>query len=282
MKTLLHSGNAIEILDYDLRKITPEDANEIMKLYFKHLVVVFRKQNLLPSDMINIALQFGSPEFFDNETVKQRSPMGVNGVQRVCKGFNEDGTPMGLFGHDDDLDWHANRPSAEQDRKPIIFLYAAHDSNKSRISWANMAMAYEDLDQETKDFLEDKKGIYGFEPDRYTKSFNIWKSHRNLEGQKFIRTNCAGLKGMFFPYYQFFGFKDVDEDISKKYTDKLFQHAYQEKYFYHHDYQDGDVLLGDQWLTVHKRWATELGNRMLYRVSMDWSKIDIENLYGKK
>jgi alpha-ketoglutarate-dependent taurine dioxygenase len=278
LKTKIHGGNAIEILDYDLKKITTKDAHQIMKYYFNHLVVVFRKQNLSPSDMIDIAKIFGDPEFFDEKTVLQRSPMGVNGVQRVCAGFNEDGSPRGLFGHDDDLDWHANRPSAELDRKPIIFLYAAHDSAGSRISWANMAMAYDDLDEETKLFINNKKGIYGFEPNTYTKSFNIWKPHRNLEGQNFIRTNPIGIKGMFFPYYQFFGFKDVDENTSEFYKKKLYEHAYQEKYFYHHNYEDGDVLLGDQWLTVHKRWAIELKNRMLYRVSMDWKNINLRDL----
>lgn len=276
MKTTILSGNAVEISDYDLSTIDSNAAHEIMKLYFKHLVVVFRNQKLTPADMIKIANHFGIPEYFDQETVNQRSPDGVNGVQRVCKGQNPDGTAMGLFGHDDDLDWHANRPSSETERKPIIFLYAAHDSAGSRISWANMAMAYEDLDLETKEFLEYANGIYGFEPNTYTRHFNIWKSHRNLQGQRFIRVNPIGVKGMFFPYYQFFGFKDVDKQLSDSYTEKLFNHAYQEKYFYHHDYQDGDVILGDQWLTVHKRWAVELGNRMLHRVSTDWSKIDLD------
>jgi alpha-ketoglutarate-dependent taurine dioxygenase len=80
---------------------------------------------------------------------------------------------------------------------------------------------------------------------------------------------------MFFPYHQFFGFKDVDKKLSDNIVDKLYNHSYQEKYFYHHDYQDGDVIFGDQWLTVHKRWKTDLGDRMLYRVSMDWSKVRI-------
>lgn len=275
MKTQKLNANAIEILDYDLRDITIDDAHTIMELYFNYLVVILRNQSLTPDDMIRIASVIGEPEYFDANTVEQRSPDKVNGVQRVCQGFNPDGTPMGLFGHDDDLEWHANRPSAETERKPIIFLYAQHDTDRSRISWANMQMAYKDLDSDIKEFLKDKKGIYGFEPNTYTKSFNMWKPHKNLEGQDFIRTNPVGLKGMFFPYYQFFGFKDVDQQTSDYYTDLLFDHAYQEKYFYHHDYKDGDVILGDQWLTVHKRWKTELKDRMIYRVSMDWKNIDV-------
>lgn len=275
MKTKILSANAIEIYDLDLNDITKDDVNYIARLYFQHLVVVIRNQKLNAKDLIEVASKFGEPEIFDEKVFEQRAAEGVNGVQRVCKGSHDNGTPKGLFGHDDELDWHANRPSAETERKPIIFLYAHSNTQGSRISWANMALAYQDLDNQTKEWLEDKKGIYGFEPDTYTKNFNIWKKHRNLDGQDFIRTNCLGVKGMFFPYHQFFGFKDVDKKLSDNIVDKLYNHSYQEKYFYHHDYQDGDVIFGDQWLTVHKRWKTDLGDRMLYRVSMDWSKVRI-------
>lgn len=273
MKYKLLDANAVEVYDVDYKNLSSNEVNQIADLYFKHLVVISRNQNLTPEDMIRVATQFGVPEYFDAETQRQRSAENVNGVQRVCKGNNSDGTARGLFGHDSELSWHANRPSAENDRKPIIFLSAAHDTNGSRISWANMALAYADLDQKTKDFLENKKGIYGFEPNTYTQSFNIWKSHRNTEGQDFVRVGPTGVKGIFFPYYQFFGFKDIDEEISNYYKEFLFNHCYQDKYCYHHDYQDGDVIFGDQWLTVHKRWSCDLGNRMIYRVSMDWSNI---------
>lgn len=273
MKTQLLNANAIEIKDIDLKNITPDDANEIARLYFTHLVVVIRNQDLTAQDLIDVAYKFGEPEFFDEKTYLERAAEGVNGVQRVCKGFNNDGSHKGLFAHDDELDWHANRPSAETDRKPIIFLYAHSNTAGSRISWANMALAYEDLEDDIKDWLSDKKGIYGFEPNSYTKNFNIWRRHRNENGQECVRTNDLGVRGLFFPYHQFFGFKDVAEQESKQMTEYLRNHCYQEKYFYHHDYRDGDVIFGDQWLTVHKRWACELGDRMLYRVSMDWSNI---------
>jgi alpha-ketoglutarate-dependent taurine dioxygenase len=273
MKYKLLNANAIEITEFDVGTATADDINTIINLYFNHLVVVFRAQHLSAEKLMELANKFGVPEVFNQQTVSERSPDGVNGVQRVCKGVNNNGTARGLFGHDADLDWHANRPSAEDERKPIIMLYAASNTSGSRISWINMALAYNTLDEETKIFLEDKKGIYGFEPNTYTQSFNIWKSHRNNDGQLMVRTTPTGVTGMFFPYFQFFGFKDVDKDVSDLYTQRLYNHCYQEKFMYHHDYADGDLILGDQWLTVHKRWACELGERMVYRVSTDWSKI---------
>lgn len=276
MKFLPLSANAVELVDKDLKELTDEEINELIRMYFDHLVVIARNQSFTPQQLVEFADRIGVYERLPADVVEQRSPDGVDGVQRVCAGYNPDGTARGLFGHDGDLDWHANRPSAEAERKPIIMLYAAHDSAGSRISWANMAMAYADLPGNVQDWLEDKMGIYGFEPNTYTQSFNIWKPHRNLMGQKFIRTGPTGVRGMFFPRYQFFGFKDVEPLVNDEMVALLTEHAYQEKYFYHHDYQDGDIILGDQWLTVHKRWACELGNRMLYRVSMDWSKTTLE------
>lgn len=271
MKCIPLVANALQIDDVDLNTITDSELQIIAELYFTNLVLVFKNQNLTANGMIDIAKRFGEPEMFDSKTMTERSP-GVNGVQRVCAGTNKNGSAKGLFGHDTELNWHSNRPSSEDERKPIIFLYAKNNTEGTRISWLNMALAYNDLDDDIKDFLEDKKGIYGFEPDTYT-DFNIWKSHRNIGGQNFIRMSPAGIKGMFFPYYQFFGFKGVDKKLSDSITEKLYEHAYQEKYMYHHNYEDGDVILGDQWLTVHKRWACKLNERMIYRISMDWSKI---------
>lgn len=272
MKYQLLSANAVELVDVDLKACSDEDLKELIRLYHDHLVVVARKQSFTAQELIDFADRIGEWERLPADVVAQRSPDGVDGVQRVCAGHNPDGTAMGLFGHDDDLEWHANRPSSEKDRKPIVLLHAVKASAGSRISWANMVMAYDELPEERKQWLNGKLGIYGFEPNTYTQSFNIWKPHRNEKGQPFVRTGPTGLKGMFFPRYQFFGFKDVEPEENDRVVQELIDHAYQEKYFYHHDYQDGDIIMGDQWFTVHKRWACELGERLLYRVTMDWSK----------
>jgi taurine dioxygenase len=43
---------------------------------------------------------------------------------------------------------------------------------------------------------------------------------------------------------------------------------------YHHDWEDGDVVLSEQWLSIHKRWEFEgMPNRVLHRIACDYSNI---------
>lgn len=180
---------------------------------------------------------------------------------------------MGLFGHDHDLDWHANRPSAELERKPLIWLRSVFGTEGSRTSWANCTKAYQDMSIEQQNQIAHLYGIFGFEPNSYT-SWNEWKSHRNTEGIKLVRS-VPGLSGqvLFFPFLQLFGFKDKTEEEFQKIYQNLKEHVLQDKYIYHHDWQDGDVLISEQWGTIHKRWECDVSQRMLHRISFGWDNV---------
>lgn len=270
------TANFIEISNIDVKNISDDDFKLLANLYINHLVIFIRGQVLEADEFLAFANRFGDLELLDETTQQQRGIPGLNGIQRVCAGTNPDGSQTGLFGHDSDLDWHANRPSAELERKPNVMLYAVEHSAGSKIGWLNMCLAYDDLPNDKKDWLEDKLGIYGFEPNTYTKHLpsNVWKSHRNNAGQKFIRTFDNRLKGMFYPKFQFFGFKDVPKEESDSMVEYLDNHTYKSnKYVYIHEYNDGDIIIGNQWLTVHKRYATTLGGRLLYRITTDNKKV---------
>jgi alpha-ketoglutarate-dependent taurine dioxygenase len=61
----------------------------------------------------------------------------------------------------------------------------------------------------------------------------------------------------------------MDEEQSREFIAELRSHVEQEKYMYHHLWDDGDVVISDQWLGVHKRWAFEkIQTRLLHRATM--------------
>jgi hypothetical protein len=64
----------------------------------------------------------------------------------------------------------------------------------------------------------------------------------------------------------------MDELESKKFIESLRDKILQEKYMYHHDWEDGDVVLSEQWLGIHKRWRFEnINNRVVHRICLDFS-----------
>jgi hypothetical protein len=57
--------------------------------------------------------------------------------------------------------------------------------------------------------------------------------------------------------------------------DPLVEYTIQEKFCYHHDWDDGDITIGEQWLGVHKRWLFKgMSTRLLHRAVFDFPDQD--------
>ena len=69
---------------------------------------------------------------------------------------------------------------------------------------------------------------------------------------------------MYFPYLQVMG------GLSDNLFEYLKNHILQDKYRYDHHWQDGDVVISEQWLTIHKRHAFDkMHERLMYRITID-------------
>lgn len=275
IKNLPNCAWGAEVSQLQLKLATDYEIQEIGKLLLNQQVVLLRNQVLTTEEEVKATYRFGDVE---KVTAYHRCPIDSQGqplceVQRVTGMRHPDGSPMGLFGHDHDLDWHANRPSAEMERKPLIWLRAIFGTQGSRTSWANCTLAYNDFDELFQRELEELYGVFGFEPNNYT-SWNEWKPHRNYDGIKIVRS-VPGMSGkvLFFPFLQLFGFKNKDDAYFQKVFSKIKNKILQEKYVYHHDWQDGDIILSEQWGTIHKRWECDVSQRMLHRISFGWDHI---------
>ena len=223
-------------------------------IYKERIVATKLGLDVSPEDQMKIAEDIG-PVFKpddDRHSVMRIIP----GMQRVTRGA--------LFGTDETLDWHANKPS-DPDRAGIVWIYAKEGTKGSRTSWIDNYKAYQDLSDDIKEQIKDitftcgfKKGLYT--PDPFFKEHHNKKLIHNL-----IHTNKAGLTGMFFPFYQIMAWNG-DQEL----FDILQSHCMQEKYQYHHDWEDGDLVLSDQWLTLHKRWAFDkMDKRVMNRIPID-------------
>jgi taurine dioxygenase len=59
--------------------------------------------------------------------------------------------------------------------------------------------------------------------------------------------------------------------------DWLIEHVQQDKYRYDHHWKDGDVVISEQWLTIHKRHEFDnMSNRVLHRIAFDYEQFKYE------
>ena len=270
MKITYHENGWTVIVNEDIKKLTAEEIKVVCKLCVQNTVVVFKNQNLTTDDQMKICRTIGRVPVVKSERSKHIAL--TDNILRVTGQKNEHGEP-GLFGHTSALDWHANKPSNKL-RDPLIWLYGASGTKGSRTSWINNILSYQDLDQEMKDRIKDIEVYCGYKTGQYSTS-EYFVDHINRENaMSLVKTNAAGQTGLFFPFLQIFEFKDRDESEFKEIMEKLTAHILQEKYAYHHDWEDGDVVLSEQWLSIHKRWEfDDMENRVLHRIAFDYSNV---------
>ena len=281
MKITTHANNwTILIEELDLRTATDEEINTIGQLINTNTVVVLRNQELTPMDQVNIAGRFGYVrQFPENQSHEGYFVEDSNRcIIRVSGGLDDHGRP-GLFGHVTDLDWHCN-DSAHAERKPLIWLYSVSGSVGSKTSFINNIISYDALQKEDPEFfnqIKDLKVVCGYETGRYSpQQLNSeYKAVNPYFTPNIVHTNIAGKTGFYFSPLQVFYFDGMTEEQSLPILEKLRDHIIQERFIYHHEWQDHDLLLSEQWLGIHKRWKFEaIASRTLHRIEGDFTHIN--------
>jgi alpha-ketoglutarate-dependent taurine dioxygenase len=286
MKLNLHQNGWTGIVeDLDFANITQEQVNELGRFLATNTLIVVRGQNhLTVEDETRVAHMFGNVESMacvaDQEPWNHLIVPGSNNeVLRVTGELDEHGQP-GLFGHVSDLDWHCNKPAVST-RMPLVWLLGIKGTVGSRTSWNNNIWSYRDLDQETKDIIKDLKMVCGWKKGTYS-DFSFSDKEEDFNEHytpNLVHINEGGQTGLFFPFLQFRNFVGMSIEDSKSLTEKLRDHILQEKYIYHHDWNDGDIVIAEQWLGIHKRWRFEgMPNRVLHRSTFDFANIDLSDL----
>ena len=285
MKIRLHeNGWTVFVDDLDIRDITQEQVNIITKYIFTNMVVVFKKQSLTPEDEVRICEMFGHIENFKNSALRKNFLLehGDGNIIRVSGAKDKDGEP-GLFAHVTELEWHCNRVS-DPNRKPFIWLYADSGSKGSVTSWLNNIMTYNDLpDQKKEEFKNIKLNVgdvlqyteYLFEDEFSPPSI---KQHRpNL-----VQTNPMGVTGLFFSFNQIHFIEGMKHEDGRAFIEELRQFVEQPKYIYDHHWDDGDLVISEQLLSIHKRWEfPEIDKRVVHRIAFDYSNINLKDLVNK-
>lgn len=250
-------------LKVDLKNATEATAELVTEAVLENLIVVIRGQDLTVEEQVRFCRMMGEVENYkQNEFIKEfTEPISVGeNILRVT-GEKDDQGREGLFGHKSELDWHANQTSNKK-RWPLIWLYAVKGSVGSRTSWINMAKAWEDLSDDIKEQVKQKEIFCGYETGRVSES-DYFIDHVGEEPFDIYYKNPVGVEGLFFPFLQIFNEDPLFEQLKEHCLDPYYQ--------YHHDWLDGDVVISEQWLSLHKRWKfNKMEDRLLHRIAFDY------------
>jgi len=265
-----------EIADIDISKLTGKQARDIGKLLHNSLVVIIRnQQHITAQDDVDFCEKIGTvtkyppDEDFDRHKRHTATYDVWNGVARVTGELNKDGEP-GMFPHKEELKWHVDQASMYP-RDCFLMLRCIRGTRGSVTGFINNITTYNDLPDDIKQGCKDVKFHCGAEHGTYSpESYKFFRNHIN-DTHKFdlVQHNASGQTGLFFPFNQIYHWEG-----DKGLFDLLKDHVTQDKYMFKHHWEDGDVVLLEQNLLLHKRYHFEnITERLLHRVSFDDSKL---------
>jgi taurine dioxygenase len=272
MKYNIHNNGWTVIVDnFDLRSAKQDDIDLISKLLYSNTVVVIKKQTLSIEDKIRFVNMFNKPSVLGYPECRVEGSNGL--LLRVGGWTDEHGVP-GLVEHDEELVWHHDFQWQLDDKPSLIMLHAMFGTEGSKTSWINNLTSYNDLDHATKDLLKSLTAVMINDTD-----FNINKLYEDEDGIKWphgkiiegFNPKIVRDGRLYFPFNQIYNFEGMTREESKKIIVPVMNHLTQSKYMYTHEWDDGDVIISDQWTSLHMRSPCDNTSRLLHRATFDYT-----------
>jgi alpha-ketoglutarate-dependent taurine dioxygenase len=278
------NGWPVIITEFDFNTATKHDIDIIGCLINHYTLVVVKNQKLEVSVQESICKKIGqtADEVFGTdkitESMKRVIQPGGSITARVTGAKNKKGEP-GLFGFKHELKWHADQVQNKL-RSSLTWLYGQSGTAGSITSFTNNALAYSNMPEEFKNKIKNLKSSYVvnytkdeqdiFNKDVVASDFNPLVVYTNAGGQTGIHCSWPHLRN-------FIGMSPEDsEPIVEKIQNYILSN---QQNIYDHHWSDGDILLSEQWLGMHKRHAFEnIEKRLLFRIETDFSKINFTKM----
>lgn len=276
----------VEITEFDFNTATQNDVDLLGCLTNYYTLVLIKHQHsaITVETQEKICGMFGhtrldtvDAETFKNNAKNLKHAEG-NVTLRVTGELDENGKP-GLFGFAHELEWHANKVE-QPDRKSMVWLYGEKGTAGSITEFTNHVLAYQDLDERFKQEIQDLKINYQYTFPYVNPKYNHGKSTAGWHTPPVVYTNLAGQTGIHLSWLHVDYFEGMSPEESKEIVNQLRDHILgNNNYRYAHQWEDGDVLLMEQWLGVHRRPAFDnMQQRVLDRIETNFDKIDFSKM----
>jgi len=276
MKIKIPSNSAklgVEISDLNLSgDFTADEISEIRKSWTDYGVAFFPDQKLSHENFEKFSLLFG--KFGDDPYLKSLDERP--NIVEVKRSANEKAPPFGGSWHSD-WSFQKTPPSATLLHSKIVPPVGGDTL------FANTQLAYEELNQETKDKIDNLEVIHSaglpyaddgfYATEKEERAMDILPSKKAKETQlhPLVKTHPETMKKCLFinPVYTVAINNFSDED-SFLLLSSLYEHMTQEKYIYRHKWTKDTLLMWDNRTVVHAADGGYDGyERLMHRITVN-------------
>ena len=193
---------------------------------------------------------------------------------------DEHGNKTGMFGGGE-LGWHSNGNSRHLIDKILIGLYCIKGDPNTTLSICNTSDPFYDLSEEDQEYFLNITVRLKF------KNNTMYELDEDDPELEFMSKNKGSIRPLvgrhphtnkfyfYFPYHficrAWLGKSRIDHN---ELIERLKPIIFKSKYQTHHVFQEGDLLLMDQFTTLHRRTPV-MGDRLLWRLASDYANIGL-------
>ena len=276
MKIKIPSNSAklgVEISDLNLSgDFTPDEISKIRKSWTDYGVAFFPDQILSHENFEKFSLLFG--KFGDDPYLKSLDERP--NIVEVKRSANEKAPPFGGSWHSD-WSFQKTPPSATLLHSKVVPPVGGDTL------FANTQLAYEDLNQETKDKIDDLEVIHSaglpyaddgfYATEKEERAMKILPSKKAKETQlhPLVKMHPETKKKCLFinPVYTV-AINNFSDEESFLLLSSLYEHMTQEKYIYRHKWSKNTLLMWDNRTVVHAADGGYDGyDRLMHRITVN-------------
>lgn len=261
----LDAALGAEVSGLDLRDpLSTAQVAAILQAWRKHLVLVFRGQQLTTEDQRRFASNFGT--LYERRRGGTQFAKEKYGLYEADPHIREDpnlmlvsnvrvdGKPIGAVA-DGDMWFHIDSGYAERPYRYTILHALKLPSSGGDTLFANMYKAYETLPDDLKDAVRDRKALHIHE---YKRTAKVDLSRDFSQSPHYFHPVVAthpetGRKSLFVDRLMTARIEGIAPEDSSRILEALCDHAERPEMIYAHKWRLGDVVMWDNRCVIHGR-----------------------------
>lgn len=273
---IIPSGGALaaEIAGLDLAAPLPvATLGEIVAAWHRHLVLLFRGQELSADQLIAFGRQFG-PLHATQGVAYGAKPTGTPAEIEIISNQPEDAVPEGAR-PSEEATWHTDMSMFEDPAAASIAYAVEVPSATGQISFTNLYRAYETLPRDLEQAVRGRRSIHDA---AYTAMGEVRGGYTAVPDRSqgpgarhpvLRRHPETGRTALFLGRRGYGYIEGYSVAQSNRLLDRLWRHMIQPAFVWTHEWRNGDVVMWDNRCCAHMRAAFDPGQRRrLLRVTV--------------
>ena len=257
-----------EVVGLDLRQDLDDDVMAaIVDAWHRHLVLVFRDQDLREEDQVRFTERFGPlgvprrPSAPTARSTREKHPAIM-----LVSNIRENGLPLG-FPHEGEMWFHSDMCYTETPHKATMLYAVELPSVGGNTLFANMYRAHESLPDDLKAGLAGRKALHVHEykraerPDARERMDGV----RHFAHPIFVTHPGTQKKALYVNRLMTAQIEGMAPDESETVLNTLFDYAEDPSLVYAHQWRPGDLVMWDNRCTNHARTPFPDKERRLLR-----------------